>query len=216
MSEQLTENAEVICQRIRLSGVVQGVGFRPFVLRLAKELQLTGWVRNDGAGVMLAVDGQKVPEFITRLPREAPRLARIDAIEAESAKVAEVAGDGFVILDSVAGDITTAIGPDAAICPDCVADLCDPAGRRWRYAFTNCAHCGPRYTLIKALPYDRVRTSMAAFPLCPACRAEYENPLDRRFHAEPIACPVCGPEVWLIEEANQLKRGSAPAPRQRG
>ena len=192
---------------IRVRGLVQGVGFRPYVWRLAKELGLHGWVRNDGAGVMLAVDGQKVPEFITRLPREAPRLARIDAIEAESAKVAEVAGDGFVILDSVAGDITTAIGPDAAICPDCVADLCDPAGRRWRYAFTTCTHCGPRYTVSRHLPYDRAQTSLAAFPLCPPCAAEYAAAVDRRFHAETTCCPDCGPQLRLLDAASQALPG---------
>jgi hydrogenase maturation protein HypF len=126
---------------LRIRGLVQGVGFRPYVWRLASELGLVGWVRNDGAGVTVAVDGEKVPEFIARLPKEAPRLARIDAVEAEPA---DVAGDGFAILDSMAGDVRTAIGPDAAICPDCIADLCDPAGRRWRYAFTTCTHCGPR------------------------------------------------------------------------
>ena len=139
-------------RQIRVRGLVQGVGFRPYVWRLASELGLNGWVRNDGAGVTVAVDGENVAKFLERLPREIPRLARIDAIESEAASVC---GEGFSIIDSVAGDVATAIGPDAALCPDCIADLCDPANRRWRYAFTTCTHCGPRYTVSRRIPYDR-------------------------------------------------------------
>ncbi|MGA8880169.1 MAG: acylphosphatase, partial [Azonexus sp.] len=131
-------------RRISVRGLVQGVGFRPYVWRLANELGLRGWVRNDGAGVTVAVDGEKVPEFINRLANEAPRLARIDQIDTVAT---EVTGEGFAILDSVAGAVKTAIGPDAAICPDCIADICDRHNRRWRYAFTTCTHCGPRYTV---------------------------------------------------------------------
>ncbi|WP_153147503.1 carbamoyltransferase HypF [Dechloromonas sp. H13] len=188
-------------RQIRIRGLVQGVGFRPYVWRLASELGLVGWVRNDGAGVTVAVDGEKVPEFIARLAPEAPRLARIDAVEAEPA---DVAGPGFAILDSAAGDVRTAIGPDAAICPDCVADLCDPAGRRWRYAFTTCTHCGPRYTVSRRIPYDRAHTSLAAFPLCPACAAEYTAPADRRFHAETTCCPACGPQLRLLDATGEV------------
>jgi len=188
----------------RIRGLVQGVGFRPYVWRLASELSLNGWVRNDGAGVTVAVDGEKLPEFIARLPKEVPRLARIDAIEAEPG---EVVGKGFAILDSVAGDVGTAIGPDAAICPDCIADLCDPGGRRWRYAFTTCTHCGPRYTVSRRIPYDRGQTSLAAFPLCTPCRAEYTAPTDRRFHAETTCCPDCGPQLRLLDAAGQALAG---------
>ena len=170
-------------RQIRVRGLVQGVGFRPYVWRLANELGLNGWVRNDGAGVSVAVDGEKLPEFMARLPNEAPRLARIDSIESE---VAEVVGKGFAILDSVAGDVATAIGPDAAICPDCMADICDPAGRRWRYAFTTCTHCGPRYTVSRRIPYDRAQTSLAVFPLCPARAGEYGAAVDRRLHAATL------------------------------
>ena len=187
-------------RQIRVRGLVQGVGFRPYVWRLANELGLNGWVRNDGAGVTVAVDGEKVPEFIARLPREAPRLARIDAIESAPA---EVAGTGFAILESRAGTVATAIGPDAAICPDCIADICDPANRRWRYAFTTCTHCGPRYTVSRRIPYDRAQTSLAAFPLCPPCAAEYTAPVDRRFHAETTCCPDCGPQLHLHDAAGQ-------------
>ncbi len=189
---------------IRVRGLVQGVGFRPYVWRLANELGLNGWVRNDGAGVAVAVDGEKVPEFMARLPNEAPRLARIDAIESAPA---EVTGEGFAILDSVAGDIATAIGPDAAICPDCIADICDPAGRRWRYAFTTCTHCGPRYTVSRRVPYDRAQTSLATFPLCPPCAAEYTVAVDRRFHAETTCCPDCGPQLRLLDADGQTLAG---------
>jgi len=187
-------------RQIRVRGLVQGVGFRPYVWRLANELGLNGWVRNDGAGVRIAVDGERVPEFISRLPKEAPRLARIDAIESEPAEVADT---GFAILESLAGTVATAIGPDAAICPDCIADICDPANRRWRYAFTTCTHCGPRYTVSRRIPYDRAQTSLAAFPLCPPCAAEYTAPVDRRFHAETTCCPDCGPQLHLHDAAGQ-------------
>ena len=185
---------------LRVRGLVQGVGFRPYVWRLAKELGLTGWVRNDGAGVMVAVNGENWPEFRSRLPLEAPRLARIDAIEDESA---DVTGEGFVILDSAAGEIKTAIGPDAALCPDCITELCDPANRRWRYAFTTCTHCGPRYTVSQRISYDRARTSLAAFPLCATCNDEYHAPGDRRFHAETTCCPDCGPQLTLLSADGQ-------------
>ncbi len=191
-------------RQIRVRGLVQGVGFRPYVWRLANELGLSGWVRNDGAGVSVAVDGEKLPEFLARLPKEAPRLVRIDAIESAPA---EVMGEGFAILDSVAGDVATAIGPDAAICPDCIADICDPAGRRWRYAFTTCTHCGPRYTVSRRIPYDRAQTSLAAFPLCPPCHAEYTAAVDRRFHAETTCCPDCGPLLRLLDAAGQALAG---------
>ena len=139
-------------RQFRIRGLVQGVGFRPYVWRLANELGLSGWVRNDGAGVIAAVNGKNWPKFKTRLPLEAPRLARIDGIEDEAV---DVSGEGFVILDSESGEVRTAIGPDAAICPECVAEMCDPANRRWRYAFTTCTHCGPRYTVSHRIPYDR-------------------------------------------------------------
>ncbi len=185
---------------LRIRGLVQGVGFRPYVWRLANELGLTGWVRNDGAGVLAALAGEKLAEFISRLPQEAPRLARIDGIDSEQA---EVTGHGFAILDSESGEVKTAIGPDAAICPDCIADICDPASRRWRYAFTTCTHCGPRYTVSRRIPYDRAQTSLAAFPLCSPCNDEYTVPADRRFHAETTCCPDCGPRLSLLDADGQ-------------
>ena len=181
-------------RQIRVRGLVQGVGFRPYVWRLANELGLNGWVRNDGAGVTIAVDGERVPEFIARLPKEAPRLARIDAIESEPA---EVAGTGFAILESLAGTVATAIGPDAAICPDCIADICDPANRRWRYAFTTCTHCGPRYTVSRRIPYDRAQTSLAAFPLCAPCQAEYAAAGRPAFSCRNHLLPGLRPSIAL-------------------
>ncbi|MCG2575583.1 carbamoyltransferase HypF [Dechloromonas sp. XY25] len=181
---------------LRIQGLVQGVGFRPYVWRLASELGLRGWVRNDAAGVVVAIDGENVSIFVERLPIELPRLARIDAIEIESAEVPDA---GFAILDSAAGEVRTAIGPDAALCPECIADLCNPQGRRWRYAFTTCTHCGPRYTVSRKIPYDRAHTSLAAFPLCAPCAGEYAYPADRRFHAETTCCPDCGPQLSLLD-----------------
>lgn len=189
---------------LRIRGLVQGVGFRPYVWRLANELGLNGWVRNDGAGVTLAVDGAKMAEFLARLPNEIPRLARIDDIVSEAV---EVSDSGFAIRDSVADSVATAIGPDAALCPACIAELCDPANRRWRYAFTTCTHCGPRYTVSRRIPYDRAQTSLAAFPLCPPCSTEYAAPADRRFHAETTCCPACGPQLSLLDAAGQPLAG---------
>jgi hydrogenase maturation protein HypF len=182
-----------------LRGIVQGVGFRPYVWRLANELGLCGWVRNDGSGVDLEVEGEgaALAEFARRLPLEIPPLARLDAID--SKPVATQGEQAFLILDSAAGPVSTAIGVDTAPCPACLAELFDPAERRWRYPFINCTQCGPRYTISRRLPYDRANTSLTAFPLCPACAGEYRAPSDRRFHAEATACPVCGPQLRLLD-----------------
>ncbi len=180
--------------RVRVRGTVQGVGFRPHVWRVAAALGLTGSVRNDAGGVLAEVQGARAGEFVETLRREAPGLARITAIEA--APAAEVAGEAaFVILESAGGRVVTSVGPDACTCPDCLAEMCDPADRRWRYPFLNCTNCGPRFTITRHLPYDRANTAMSVFPLCPDCRREYADPADRRFHAEPIACPACGPHL---------------------
>src|SRR5574343_1870430 len=159
---------------LRIQGLVQGVGFRPYVWQLATERGLHGWVRNDASGVTVAISGENASIFVERLPNEAPRLARIDAI-ANEAFAGEVP-EGFAILDSEGGEVATSIGPDAAICPACVADICDPHSRRWRYAFTTCAHCGPRYTVSRKIPYDRAQTSLAPFALCAPCVGEYRHP----------------------------------------
>ncbi len=181
--------------RIRVRGQVQGVGFRPHVHALARRFGLTGWVLNDPQGVLIEVQGADPAAFRTALSEEAPPLARIDAVDCET--VTPLPGeDGFAIRHSEsAGAIATGIGPDAAVCPDCLAELFDPADRRHRYAFLNCTHCGPRYTITRRLPYDRPQTAMAGFPLCPHCMGEYKDPADRRFHAQPTACPACGPRL---------------------
>jgi hydrogenase maturation protein HypF len=184
-------------RRLRIRGQVQGVGFRPFVYRLANELALAGRVLNDGAGVEIEVEGEqeRLDSFVGRLRSEAPLLSRIDRIETSVIPVRR--DSSFAIVASAGGPIATGITPDAAVCRDCIADLLDPANRRWRYAFTNCTHCGPRYTITARLPYDRPNTSMARFKQCAACQAEYDAPVDRRFHAQPNACPACGPQLAL-------------------
>lgn len=182
--------------RIRVRGRVQGVGFRPHVHALASRFGLTGWVLNDPQGVLIEVQGTSTAAFRAALTEEAPPLARIDAVEWEAVAPAVISEDCFTIRHSEAsGTIATGIGPDAAVCPACLAELFDPADRRYRYAFLNCTHCGPRYTITRQLPYDRPQTAMAGFPLCPDCAAEYRNPADRRFHAQPTACPTCGPRL---------------------
>lgn len=189
---------------LRVRGIVQGVGFRPYVWRLAGELGLQGWVRNEGADVTIAVDGENLPEFLHRLPLEIPPLARVDRIDRQPMAVDAVA---FAILESVAETAATPIGPDVALCPACLEDICNPGGRRWRYAFTTCTDCGPRYTVSHRLPYDRKNTSLADFALCADCAAEYGAPVDRRFHAETNACPVCGPQLRMLDAAGQAMPG---------
>jgi hydrogenase maturation protein HypF len=187
-------------RRVRVRGAVQGVGFRPYVYRLAQELELAGWVRNDAEGVEIDLQGEPraLETLLERLEREAPPLARIRAVEAVAAE-ADARAPAFSIRASRAGAARTSVTPDVAVCEACLEELFDPRDRRYRYAFINCTHCGPRYTITRALPYDRPQTSMAAFRQCPACFAEYEDPADRRFHAQPNACPVCGPHLSLID-----------------
>jgi hydrogenase maturation protein HypF len=185
-------------KKLHVLGVVQGVGFRPFVYRLARRYQLSGWVCNTSRCVEIDVEGApaSLEAFIGGLQREAPDLARIDRVLSSDAPPQGSAG--FTIRESRHLAATEALIPaDVATCGDCLADIADPDNRRYRYPFTNCTNCGPRFTIIREVPYDRLHTTMAAFDLCPQCRAEYENPEDRRFHAEPTACPECGPRVWL-------------------
>ncbi|MFN3397240.1 MAG: carbamoyltransferase HypF [Sulfurimicrobium sp.] len=183
-----------------MRGQVQGVGFRPFVYRLAQELGLSGWVCNDGEGVKIAAQGapQAIQALLRRLRSDAPPLARVTMVETRDG--APLCGmKSFAIEESQGGSAHTAIAPDTATCPACLAEMFDPNDRRYRYPFINCTDCGPRYTITRHLPYDRRHTSMAGFPLCPACAAEYRNPASRRFHAEPNACPVCGPQLALLD-----------------
>jgi hydrogenase maturation protein HypF len=214
--------------RLTITGQVQGVGFRPFVYRTAREAGLTGAVWNDPSGVVIEVQG---PEHVARnfpdlLLDRLPPLARITSLEVgEAEPVARE--EGFVIATSSSGQgHSVLISPETATCADCVAEIMDPCDRRHRYPFTNCTNCGPRYTITRRIPYDRDKTSMACFPMCPACQAEYDDPMDRRFHAQPNACPRCGPRVWLagqkgdvlarnddalLETANLLARGAVLA-----
>ncbi|MCL6621877.1 MAG: carbamoyltransferase HypF [Syntrophobacterales bacterium] len=192
-------------RRLEVRGLVQGVGFRPFVYRLAREERLTGWVRNTSQGVELEVEGEPaaVAGFMARLRAELPPLARLDEVRLTELPLE---WDGaFVIRESHgAGDTEPVIPPDAGLCRECAREVLDPTNRRFRYPFTNCTHCGPRFTIIRQVPYDRDRTTMAAFAMCPDCRREYEDPGDRRFHAEPTACPVCGPRAWVEQGGREL------------
>lgn len=184
--------------RVEISGAVQGVGFRPSVYRLATELALTGWVINDARGVVISVEGPKpaIEQFLARIRSEPPPNALIHRLDWRWLPV--VGYDRFTIRASHAsGGRTAAVLPDLATCPDCLAEVRNPADRRHRYAFTNCTRCGPRFSIIRALPYDRPNTTMQAFAMCPSCQAEYGAPLDRRFHAQPNACPACGPQLAL-------------------
>ncbi|MFA6220147.1 MAG: carbamoyltransferase HypF [Erythrobacter sp.] len=184
-------------ERIRVRGQVQGVGFRPHVWRQAHAAGIRGHVGNDGAGVFIHAWGEQhsLDEFVARLRSEAPPLARIDHVERDRAE-GEPPPE-FTIVESVSGTVRTQITPDAASCPQCLSEIFDPADRRSAHAFANCTHCGPRLSIVRAVPYDRASTSMAQFPMCPACRSEYDDPADRRFHAQPVACPECGPRLWI-------------------
>jgi hydrogenase maturation protein HypF len=186
--------------RARVEGTVQGVGFRPFVYRLARELQLAGWVLNDDRGVLLEVegDGPAVESFLARLPADAPPLAGVDRVTAESLPAR--GESGFRIVESRrVGEAEALVSPDSATCDDCLRELFDPADRRFRYPFVNCTNCGPRFTIVRGVPYDRRLTTMAGFRMCPVCQAEYDDPADRRFHAQPNACPDCGPRLRLVD-----------------
>jgi hydrogenase maturation protein HypF len=190
-----------MAQRINVTGVVQGVGFRPFVYGLAKQLNLRGWVRNTSGGVEILVEGHKsqVENFVQSLQTKAPPLAKIDSITINP-DASDLHLPTFNIQPSTdLDDAYQPISPDTAICPECERELFDPQNRRYLYPFINCTHCGPRFTIITDIPYDRPNTTMADFPLCDDCRAEYENPTDRRFHAQPVACSKCGPFVTLRE-----------------
>lgn len=184
--------------QVKVRGIVQGVGFRPFVYQLANRLDLKGWVRNTTAGVEIQVDGSQdaLQHFVQSLGAEAPPLAHIDEIQVSRSSV-----NGFKEFE-IQGSRSIAeafqpISPDVAICDDCLRELFDPQDRHYRYPFVNCTHCGPRFTIIRDLPYDRPNTTMAGFEMCPSCAKEYADPADRRYHAQPVSCPECGPRIWL-------------------
>ncbi len=217
MSEALTRAAPVAPaprarRRFLVAGVVQGVGFRPFVYVTATALGLTGEVSNDSAGVVIEVEGDPaaVAEFATALCRDAPPLAQVERVVATDLPVR--GGTGFRIGDSrSSGGGRTLASPDVATCADCARDLADPTDRRYRHPFITCTNCGPRFTIICALPYDRPSTTMARFPMCSDCAREYADPADRRFHAQPIACPNCGPQLELVAGDTRLVGAEALA-----
>lgn len=186
-------SSEATRLRLRVTGAVQGVGFRPFVHSLADRYALAGFVRNDSQGVLMEVEGARVDDFVAALKREPPPLARIDTLECET--ITPLRDAKFSIEPSRDGKTQTRITPDAAVCDDCLNDLFDPKSRFYLYPFVNCTHCGPRYTLTRRLPYDRAQTSMAPFAMCEDCARDYADPTNRRFHAQPIACPKCGPRL---------------------
>ena len=197
-------------RRFRVVGVVQGVGFRPFVYGLARSHALGGFVLNDGAGVVVEAEGEQtaLDAFASALRSGAPSLARVDAITAEA--LPPRGETEFAIETSAAGGRSALIPADVATCDECLRELFDPADRRYGYPFVNCTQCGPRFTIVRTVPYDRANTTMAGFPPCAECRREYENPADRRFHAEPVCCPGCGPRLSLpLENAVELLRGGA-------
>jgi hydrogenase maturation protein HypF len=187
-----------------VEGTVQGVGFRPFVYRLARELGLGGWVLNDSRGVLIEVEGERgaLDVLLERLRTDAPPLAIVERIADQA--VAVTGETDFRIAESAeGGEAEASVSPDVATCDECLTELFDPGDRRHRYPFTNCTNCGPRFTIVRGVPYDRPLTTMASFEMCEPCRAEYEDPLDRRFHAQPNACPVCGPSLRLVDRAGQ-------------
>lgn len=208
----LMVRSQDVRRRFTVTGVVQGVGFRPFVHRVATELGLAGFVGNDSGAVFLEVQGERarIDEFGRRLRAEAPPLARISAVSVTDLAADTTNGREFHIVASqtVAG-ATTPIPPDVAVCDDCVAELFDPRDRRYRHPFVTCTNCGPRFTIIRALPYDRPATTMSAFAMCARCAAEYHDPADRRFHAQPIACPDCGPSLWFRSAAGRVAGSDA-------
>ena len=198
MAEPRSAPISAARRRLAVTGLVQGVGFRPFVYRLARSHNLGGWVRNTSRGVEIEVEGPPaaLDLFVRRLSEEAPTLSRVERVVSE--ETLPLAQETFEILASESlPDTEAVIPPDVGLCPDCAREIRDPTDRRFQYAFTNCTNCGPRFTLIRQVPYDRRQTTMAVFEMCPACRQEYEDAGDRRFHAEPTACPACGPRVWL-------------------
>ncbi|MDQ6977852.1 MAG: Sua5/YciO/YrdC/YwlC family protein, partial [Ghiorsea sp.] len=193
--------------QIRVRGVVQGVGFRPFINNLAEEYQLHGQVWNDAKGVGIDVwgDAEKLQHFTLDITRKAPPLAKVQRV---STQVLDQVckRNGFEIIASIAGNTATGVAADATTCAACLDDINNPNDRHYQYPFTNCTHCGPRLSIIREVPYDRKNTSMAAFTMCAACLAEYEDVKDRRFHAQPNACPDCGPQLQILDADGQAVR----------
>ena len=192
--------------KILIKGIVQGVGFRPFIYNLANSHSLNGWVLNSTEGVSIEVEGEKptLTTFVDDIPKKAPPLAAIDSVEVEY--LPPIGYETFIIKHSEGDkDKYVKISPDVCICSDCLAELFDVQDRRYRYPFINCTNCGPRFTIIQDIPYDREKTTMRQFKMCPLCQAEYDDPSDRRFHAQPNACAECGPAVMLEDLTGTIK-----------
>src|SRR5262245_2149720 len=195
---------------VRLEGIVQGVGMRPFVHALATRLALGGFVRNDGQGVTIEIEGDadRLDEFVADLKRRSPSLAVIERLRAT--EIPPRHETTFLIADSAAVARHSAlVPPDTATCDDCLHELFDPADRRYRYPFINCTNCGPRFTIVRDVPYDRARTTRSSFAMCRDGTREYHDPADRRFHAEPIACAACGPHLTLVDRDGAALGGDA-------
>ncbi len=199
---------------ILVRGTVQGVGFRPFIYNLASRFAIAGTVTNtsDGVVIIAAAEDHKLQLFLQAVEQEAPPLARITSLETRPLPLtAESKETKFSILPSTAGSsANTAIPPDIALCSDCLSELLDPGDRRFHYPFINCTNCGPRFTIVETIPYDRPQTSMKVFPMCKACTEEYHDPGNRRFHAQPNACPDCGPNISLHNREGTRTRAPFP------
>jgi hydrogenase maturation protein HypF len=204
MSELSTKSVDMQRLRLTIRGAVQGVGFRPFIFRLANALSLKGWTCNTAGGVLAEVEGEDrlLREFLLRVAQERPAHAVIQSLEPSF--LAPVGYQGFEIRHSQIDAVETWVMPEIATCAECRREILDPQDRRFRYPFTNCTHCGPRYSIVERLPYDRMNTSMKSFFMCPACEKEYQSPEDRRFHAQPNACPECGPQLQLWDVAGNV------------
>ena len=203
------DKKKIVCLELKINGIVQGIGFRPHVFRLAREYGLNGWVRNETEGVTLEVEGEdeKVNSFCRQLIDHPPNLAVIDHVQSRQVQPGNYTD--FVIKKSIAKSKREALIPsDIAVCPDCLAEVMNPSDRHYLYPFTNCTRCGPRFTIVEDIPYDRPSTSMRDFVPCPDCAGEYHNPLDRRFHAQPVACPACGPRVEVRDNKGRIVTGA--------
>jgi hydrogenase maturation protein HypF len=212
MTDALMLRSDDVRQRFTVVGVVQGVGFRPFVHRIATELGLAGFVGNDSGAVFIEVQGPiaRIDEFGRRLSAEAPPLARINTVSIADVEANALGGNGFRIVESQAAPgATSPIPPDIAVCDDCITELFNPRDRRYRHPFITCTNCGPRFTIIRALPYDRPTTTMSTFAMCERCAGEYHDPANRRFHAQPIACPDCGPSLWFSSGTDRVDGADA-------
>ncbi len=198
---------------IKITGIVQGVGFRPFVYNLALQYDLKGFVNNNESGVLVVVQGdeKRIDTFFNMLKTNPPPLAKIDEIHRETMEIKEYFKSFNIVQTQIQNSKTSFVSPDISVCEECIEDINNPNNFRYNYALTNCTNCGPRYTIIKTVPYDRVHTSMSAFPLCPICQKEYNDPTNRRYHAQPICCPTCGPEITLYDNANNALKTSVDA-----